>query len=98
MRVRKDILVFIMFSGFVGFMLGAILGLIGIVIATAIVFFLGKCLYNDNDSDSISIGKSMFMVRPIRIRLRYRCLSCYHTYTGKREYPKCGSKLKQVEF
>lgn len=41
-------------------------------------------------------GLSIFS--PVRPRLKYRCLSCYHIYSGKRECPKCGSRLKHAEF
>ncbi|MEM4317989.1 MAG: hypothetical protein QW776_03105 [Candidatus Nitrosocaldus sp.] len=51
----------------------------------------------------INSGSAGFSIRGFkntsnRIRIRYRCLLCYHIYTGKKECPKCGSKLKQVEF
>lgn len=97
---RADIL-FIVFAGVLGYTLGLLLGLLGIILAMITVFALGKYLNNreSSRSNNLSIGNSIFISKPVnKARLRYRCLSCYHIYTGRRECPKCGSKIKQAEF
>lgn len=96
-RQEKDILL-VMLAGAIGYVLGLLLGLLGIILACMIVFVLGIYLARrELKSNGISMDNSMLIDRPIRVRLRYRCLSCY-TIHNKRECPKCGSKMKQAEF
>lgn len=91
--MRREIL-FVVFAGALGYTLGLILGFLGIVIAMAIVFVLGMHLTNH---DTATVSNPMLINKPYRVRIRYRCLSCY-TIHNKRECPKCGSKMKHVEF
>ncbi|MEM2857256.1 MAG: hypothetical protein QW416_09165 [Candidatus Nitrosocaldaceae archaeon] len=98
------IMLLAMIGMFTGYTLVSLFGLIiGGVLAFGVVWYFNKVI-----NGSMSRGFSTFSASPSlspspttatnRIRIRYRCLSCYYAYTGKRECPKCGSKLKQVEF
>ncbi|MEO9365203.1 MULTISPECIES: hypothetical protein [Candidatus Nitrosocaldus] len=96
---RQDILL-VIFAGTIGYVLGLLLGLLGIVLACMLVFAIGMYLVRRelmSNGTSMGMNNIMLINRPMS-RLRYRCLSCYHIYTGKRECPKCGSKAKQAEF
>ena len=55
----------------------------------------------DDDNNSNNITYYYFpSTKPrtkTRIKIRYRCLVCYHIH-DKIECPRCGSRMKQVEF
>ncbi|MEM2857210.1 MAG: hypothetical protein QW416_08935 [Candidatus Nitrosocaldaceae archaeon] len=103
------LILLVLIGMFTGYTLVSLFGLIiGGVLAFGVVWYFNKVV-NGNGfsgfslrglrSDSSSISNLDIVSLTTRsIRLRYRCLSCNHTYTKKRECPKCGSKLKQVEF
>ncbi|MEM4365853.1 MAG: hypothetical protein QW776_04910 [Candidatus Nitrosocaldus sp.] len=96
------IMLLAMIGMFTGYTLVSLFGLIiGGVLAFGIVWYFNKVINGSMSRGfSFSASPSPLSLSPTtsRIRIRYRCLSCYHVYTGKRECPKCGSKLKQVEF
>ncbi|MEM3092690.1 MAG: hypothetical protein QXI92_03210 [Candidatus Nitrosocaldus sp.] len=97
------LILLVLIGMFTGYTLVSLFGLIiGGVLAFGVVWYFNKVI-NGSMSRGFSFSASPSPLSPIttatsRIRIRYRCLSCYHVYTGKRECPKCGSKLKQVEF
>ncbi|MEM2857203.1 MAG: hypothetical protein QW416_08900 [Candidatus Nitrosocaldaceae archaeon] len=96
------IMLLAMIGMFTGYTLVSLFGLIiGGVLAFGVVWYFNKVINGSMSRGfSFSASPSPLSLSPTtsRIRIRYRCLSCYHVYTGKRECPKCGSKLKQVEF
>ena len=118
---RTDILL-VIFAGALGYSLGMLLGILGIVIACGGVFALGMYLMkrelgkvngsgnsssgrSGSSKGGIGIGIGGYSNNPFeplagkraKVRIKYRCLSCY-TMHSRRECPKCGSKIKQVEF
>lgn len=93
-----------MIGMFTGYTLVSLFGLIlGGALAFGVVYYFNKVVNGDGFAGfrfrkDISSSTVILPSTARRIRLRYRCLSCYHSYTGKRECPKCGSRMKQVEF
>ncbi|MEM1971385.1 MAG: hypothetical protein QXM92_02865 [Candidatus Anstonellales archaeon] len=96
------IILLAMIGMFTGYALVSLFGLIiGGVLAFGVVWYFNKVINGSMSRGFFSmssIASPSSTAATSRIRIKYRCLSCYHVYTGKRECPKCGSKLKQVEF
>lgn len=93
-----------MIGMFTGYTLVSLFGLIiGGVLAFGVVYYFNKVVNGDGFAGfrfkrDTSSGTVILPSTTARIRLRYRCLSCMHIYSNRRECPHCGSRMKQVEF
>ncbi|MEM3915391.1 MAG: hypothetical protein QW572_00005, partial [Candidatus Nitrosocaldus sp.] len=86
------IILLAMIGMFTGYTLVSLFGLIiGGVLAFGIVWYFNKVI-NGSMSRGFSMSSNIASITTAtsRIRIRYRCLSCYHVYAEKRECPKCG--------
>jgi len=74
---------------------GLIIGtILSFVVLYAYIKVMNRIVAADDSNDYSNIIYR-FPFRPTKIR--YRCLVCYNIH-NKRECPRCGSKMKEVEF
>ena len=86
---------------FTGYTLVSLFGLIiGGILSFLVLLFFIRVMNNIADTTTTTstsfAGLGIFSPSPTRIR--YRCLACQHLYAGKRECPRCGSRMKNIEF
>ena len=83
-----------------------LVSLFGLIIGTALsmlvlyayIKVMNRMVDDDNDDyGSITYYYYYHHNSKPKIKVRYRCLSCNNIH-NKRECPRCGSKVKQVEF
>ena len=77
-----------------GLIIGTILSFLVLVIYIKV---MSRIVDDDNNSNNITYYYFPSTKPKTRIKIRYRCLVCYHIH-DKIECPRCGSKVKQVEF
>jgi len=90
------IIVHILLGMFTAYTLVSLFGLIIGTVLTMLVLFayiktLPRIIDVDNNSNIVYYNYNSTN------KVRYKCLVCYYSH-NKRECPKCGSKMKQVEF
>jgi len=95
------IVILMLIGMFVGYTLVSLFGIIiGTILSILILFAYIKVMNRIVDDDSSeAYYDSYLFTKPknTRIKLRYRCLTCYNIH-NERECPKCRSKMKEVEF
>ena len=80
----------------IGYTLVTLFGLIiGAILSSVLLWFFIRVMKSTltTEDSSVLLGK-----KSTPTKIRYRCLACNNSYTDKRECPKCGSKMKQIEF
>jgi uncharacterized paraquat-inducible protein A len=81
-----------------------LVSLFGLIIGTALsmlvlyayIKVMNRMVDDDTNYGNITYYYYHHNSKP-KIKVRYRCLSCNNIH-NKRECPRCGSKVKQVEF
>jgi uncharacterized paraquat-inducible protein A len=82
-----------------------LVSLFGLIIGTALsmlvlyayIKVMNRMVDDDTNYGSITYYYYHHHHNSRKIKVRYKCLSCNNIH-NKRECPRCGSKVKQVEF
>jgi len=80
-----------------------LVSLFGLIIGTILSFVvlfvyikvMNRIIVDDNNNDYSN--NIVYYSKPTTIKIRYRCLVCGNIH-NKKECPRCGSKMKQIEF
>ena len=96
------IIILMLIGMFTAYTLVSLFGLIiGTILSMFVLFTYIKVMNKVVDDDNSGITYYYYHHEPkqkkVNVKVRYRCLVCYNIH-DKIECPRCGSKMKRVEF